>query len=203
MKMKRYFSVLCACALLLTGCAAQETLPEQAADGTPWDEGWTAVGGILGVEAMDNGLTLRDTNSAIAASGMYYALWAVGEPQPFTNADGDGADLYDAQLAVVVSEQKSPGDAEKSRADWVALAEEHYQITARDSQQCNGADYTVLEYTCQSEGNPYARGASAFGVYGDTAVCMELSCLDSFTGDETEYLSAFLAHSHYAAQKGD
>lgn len=202
MKKKGFWAALAIAALLLTGCGGQEPLPRQTVEGAPWGEDWTTIGGILGVEPMDNGLTLRDTNSAIAASGMYYALWAVGEPQDFVNAEGEAADLYDAQLAVLVAEQKSAEDAEKSVADWLALAKESYRVVSEDTESCNGAAYTILEYTYPSEENPYARGASAFGVCGSTAVCMEVSCLDSFDGSEAAYLTAFLEHSHYAAQEG-
>ena len=199
--MKRYFAAFCLLALLLTGCGVQR-IPEQAVDGAAWGDDWTTIGGVLGVEPLDNGLTLRDTNDAIAASGMYYALWAVGEPQGFTNADGEDADLYDAQLVVLVAEQKSPEDAETHAADWLGLAQESYRVASQSSQACNGAEYSILEYACRSEGNPYARGASAFGVCGSTAVCIELSCLEGFAGNEREYLTSFLEHSHYAAENG-
>ncbi len=200
MKKKHLIAALCVLALLLTGCYGQDA-PEVAADGTPWGENWTAIGGILGVEPMENGLTLRDTNDAIAASRMYYALWAAGEPHDFINAEGEEANLYDAQMAVLVTEQKSPEDAEKYMNDWIRLAHENYLVTVQNTETCNEAAYTILEYTYQSEDNPYARGASAFGICGNFAVCIEVSCLDSFDGSETEYLADFLKHSHYAAQK--
>lgn len=198
-KMKRYSIMLFAILTLLTGCGRQMRLPEQAADGAPWDGGWTTIGGILGVEPLDNGLILRDTNDAIAASGMYYALWAVGEPQDFINADGEAADLYDAQMAVLVTEQKTPEDAQKYVLDWVGLANENYQVSAQSTITCNGAEYSILEYSYRSESNPYARGASAFGSCGSFAVCIEVSCLEGFDGNAAEYLTAFLERSHYAA----
>ena len=202
MKVKHLFAALCAFALLLSGCGGPEPLPEQAVDGTPWGEDWTAIGGILGVEPLDNGLTLRETNDAIAASGMYYTLWAVGEPQSFVNADGEDADLYDAQMVVLVTGQAPPEEAKQRVSDWMGLANESYQVTVQGSKTCGGAEYSLLEYRYQSEDNPYERGASAFGTCGNFAVCMEISCLDSFEGSETEYLNTFIEHSHYASRKG-
>ena len=56
-----------------------------------------------------------------------------------------------------------------------------------------------MTYTFSSETNPYQRGASAFGLYRNYAVNVELSCLKDFEGDAQTLLANFLERCHYAA----
>ena len=46
--------------------------------------------------------------------------------------------------------------------------------------------------------SPYARGASAFGVYRNYAVSVELICQQNFNRDTGQLLGQFLDHCHYA-----
>lgn len=195
--MKRFTVCLLALCLLLSGCA--KTAPEKAADGAAWDESWTTLGGVLGVEEPGHDLELRDNNEALSVTDMYLASRTIGEGAPYTNEDGDEVVLYPARLDVLVYGRKDSAAAQQAVEDWTARQAETYDVAASRKQTCSGQDYTVSTYTCKSETNPYSRGVSAFGVYSDYAISAELNCLDSFTKDEAAILTDFLEGCHYAA----
>lgn len=198
MKQRIRMIFLCAALVCLTGCAAK--LPAAAADGAPWSEDWTTLGQTLGVEATGYGLTLRDNK---AARNMCFAAWSIGEAQPYTNADGEETDLYDAQLVVLLSDAGSAEGARASVDEWLELAADNYAITDTAQQTYNGQTFTVLTYTFPSGTSSFARGISAFTAYGGCAISAEFACRDNFAGDAGEILEDFLDHCHYAVPEGN
>jgi len=195
--MRKRMIVSCALAamLCLAGCA--QPVPARAADGAAWSGEWVSVGNILGVDAPD-GLVLRENNDALAANGMYYATWSIGEAEPYVNADGEDAELYDAQFYLLLAGYGAAEKAEEAAAEWLRMAGERYEVEETSRETCNGQSFAVITYTYASETNPYARGASAFGVYRNYAVSVELSCRESFDGDARTALTDFLENIHYA-----
>lgn len=186
--------LLAALCLCLTGCTPPP--PEKAADGGGWDESWVTVGGVLGVDTPE-GLTARENNDSLSANGMFYATWSMGEGEPYTNEDGDEATLYDAQIYVLLAGYTPAEKAESTLDEWIGMAENRYTVENRTEQTCNGQPFTVLDYSYDSDTNPYDRGMAAYGVYRNYAICVELSCRESFTGDEAELMAEFLEHCHY------
>ena len=191
---KSVFASLLAVCVCLAGCAAA---PSSAADGASWSDDWITVGGIVGVDT-PAGIDPQENNDALSIRGMYYATWSIGEAEPYINENGDEAQLYDAQIYLLLAGYDAAEKAEESAADWQALANERYTVEQVLSTTCNGQDFTVLTYSFASETNPYAKGASAFGVYRNYAVSVELSCREDFTGDALEVLTNFLEHCHYS-----
>lgn len=193
--MKKYLAILlfavCAC---LAGCAAP---PSSAADGARWSEDWVTVGNIIGVETPEN-MAPRENSDALGANGMYYATWSVGEAEPYINADGEDAQLYDAQVYLLLAGYDAAGKAEDSAAEWLDMASQRYEVEDTATETYNGQEFTIATYTYASETNPYARGASAFGVYRNYAISVELSCREDFAGGAKEILAGFLANCHYA-----
>lgn len=185
--------ILCLC---LAGCGVVLP-PEKAEDGADWDESWVTVGGLVGVDT-PSGMDARENNEALAANGMYYATWSMGEAVPYTNADGDEAQLYDAQVYLLLSGCKSDELAEDTLAQWKDMAERQYTVEGTAEETHNGQDFTVITYTFDAETNPYARGASAYGVYRNFAVSVEFTCRQGFDGDAAQYLALFLDNCHYA-----
>lgn len=180
----------------LTGCSIA---PSRAADGSAWSEDWITLGPVLGVEPPEHELVLLDNNTALTANDMYYAAWAIGEAESYTNSDGKEISLYDAQMDVLVC---GCGDAERAREtveDWKSRQDGIYAATDRREESHNGQSYTIAAYKCGSETNPYSRGVSAFGVCGKYAVSAELNCRDAFAEDEAEILADFLDGCHYGA----
>lgn len=186
--------ILC---LLLTGCT--KAAPQKTADGIGWDENWVTLGAILGVEAPGNDLELLDNNEALSIADMYLASWTIGEPVPYVNEDEDEVELYPARLDALVYGRKNEEAARQALEDWSARQAETYNVTGTDTQTCSGQDFTVSTYLCKSETNPYSRGISAFGVYKDYAISVELNCQEDFAGDEVQILLDFLAGCHFAA----
>lgn len=196
MKKLMFFLLAGALCLGLTGCGTVLP-PEKAADGLDWSEDWVTVGGIVGVDTPE-GMDPRENNDALAASGMYYATWSVGESEPYTNAEGDEAQIYDAQIYLLLGGYKSAEEAENTLSQWKSMAELNYAIGETSTQTHNGQEFTVITYTFESEENPYARGASAFGVYRNYAVSVELTCREGFQEDAAQLLGGFLDSCHYA-----
>lgn len=141
-------------------------------------------------------MTPRENSDALSAKGMYYATWSIGEAEEIFNENGDQAQVYDAQVYLLLSGFNDAVKAEETAAEWLGLAYEQYAVDAEAAETCNGQEYT---YTYTSETNPYAWGISAFGNYGNYAVSVELSCREDFDGNALDILADFLEHCHYAA----
>lgn len=197
--MKKITYVLLAVALCigLTGCASPAA-PETAVDGTPWDKNWITVGGVVGVDTPE-GIDHRENNEALAVNGMYYATWSIGEGEPYTNADGEEATLYDAQVYLLLAGHRSEQTAESTLSQWMDMARQRYTVSRTAEESHNGQDFTVITYSLDSETNPYARGVSAFGLCRDYAISVELTCQEDFDGDPARLLARFLDACHYAA----
>ncbi len=173
--------------------------PSAAADGAAWDENWEMLGKAVGVEAPGDGLTLQANNSVLAGEDTYYASWTTGEPSPYVNEDGDEVDLYPAQLYLLIYGCADEAAAQTTCEEFLGRERQTYTVETERSASHNGQAYTVLDYTCGSDTNPYARGCAAFTVYGNYVLVAELACQDSFTGDVAEILSNFLDGVHYSA----
>lgn len=187
-----------AAALLLGGCAMPQTGDEPLPTD---DEGNLQVGSRLTVAPPGNGLELLESNSALSSRGMYYATWAAGDPEPYENSDGENVDLYDLQLYLLAEETGSPEEGEDAADTWMDDARENYDVQTEETQSCNGQDYTVLTYDCIDPDTPYDRGVSAFTVSGDSAVCIELTCVEAFQEDLGEIMTEFLECCTYSEQQ--
>lgn len=173
--------------------------PSAAADGAAWDKNWEMMAKAVGIEAPGGGLTLLTNNSVLAGEDTYYASWTAGEPAPYTNADGDEVDLYPAQLYVLLYGCADQAAAESACAGFLAREQQTYTVHSQRTEEHNAQRYTVLDYTGGSAGNPYGRGSSAFAVRGNYVLVAELLAQDSFDGDVSRMLSAFLDGVHYSA----
>lgn len=184
---------LCLC---LTGCGTALP-PEKTADGRDWDESWVTIGGVVGVDTPE-GMDHRENNEALSANGMYYATWSIGEALSYTNEDGEEAQIYDAQVYLLLGGYSSEKLAEDTMTQWKDMAALQYSIDETIAKTYNGQDFTVITYAFDSAENPYARGASAFGTYRSFAISAELICRQDFEGDAAQLLGEFLESCHYA-----
>ena len=185
---------------LLVSLSACSRYPTKADDGADWDEGWEMLGPVLGVEAPGHGFTLLENDTVLAGDDTYYASWTAGEPVPYVNENGRDADLYPAQIYLLLY---GCGDEEYARAameDFIGREEGVYTVTERRTDTVGGQEYTVLIYDCDAETNPYERGASAFGIYRNFVVAAELTCTADYAGDEQAILSDFLHGCHYSSE---
>ncbi|MCM1302962.1 MAG: hypothetical protein NC305_09485 [Lachnospiraceae bacterium] len=174
------------------------SFPMQAEREDTWsDQGFLKVGNHLTIQNADNRLMLLDSKDVLSANGLYYAAWTMGGSEPYVNSEGATVDLYDAQLYLVLGEHKNEEEARKDVVKWLDAARGNYEILTEEEITCNGQSYSLLTYNCVSESNPYERGVSAFGVYDDTSVCMELTCREGFEEDPGSILIPFLERCSY------
>ena len=191
--MKRVISLALLAVLLLSGCAAQ-TGPTNEELG--WDKDWVRVGVLLGVEPVD-GFTLSENKDVMGIYGLYYATWTAGEAQDYVNADGDEAQLYDAQIYVLLQQNKSADEAKTSLEDWIGREREAYQTGEMRIETYAGQEFNLLPLLQAGEDNPYTHGAAAFAARGGWTISVELLCQDSFEGDAQTCLVRFLSGFHY------
>ena len=183
--------------ILLAGCGAR--YPAETSTGEPWDKSWEILGSVLGVEELGGDFTLLDNNAILTTQDTYLATWVCGEAKDFVNAEGADADLYEAELFVLLQGCKDEENAQLAIDAWMELARESYDFSEPRTEVYNGQAYTVLTYTVDSETNPYCRGVSAFAVFENYAVNAEITCAPTYSGDEAAILADFLGGCHYAA----
>ncbi len=202
---KLTFLLFCAIttAGILTGCASSlsEELQNTSSSETAADGSIVKIGQYLTVTTPDNDLNFLSQNDSLAANGMYYATWTAGEATDYENSDGDTVDLYDAQLYLLLEESKNEAEASDNIDSWLSAAEDNYNISSYEDITVNGETYTVITYQCSSETSPYDHGVSAFSVHDTSAVCMELTCTDNYTGDLNTMLTDFLSGCSWELNK--
>ena len=197
MKTKRFFLMAgLSLTLALTGCAASPSGLEESAV-TVEDSEYVTVSSHLTVHKTDSRLTLVDHKDALASDGLYYAAWAAGSPEEYENSEGDTVDLYDAQLYLLLAECKTAETAEDNRKSWLEAGQANYEVTGEETISCNGQSYTLLTYHFTNEENPYSHGVSAFGVFENSAICVELTCQEGYSEDLEEMLTSFLEGCSY------
>lgn len=192
-KSKYIACILCITASL-TGCSL---LPDFSDSNTVTDSEYVTVGGHLTVHNTDTRLTLLNNMDTLSADGLYYASWTAGDSEPYENSDGDTVDLYDAQLYLLMGEFKNSDAAQKNMANWLTTGQTNYDVTDESTITCNGQSYTVITYRFRNEENPYSHGVSAFGVYENLAICVELTCREKYQEDVQEMLTNFLNNCSY------
>ena len=195
--MKRTISLALLAILLLTGCAAQ-TGPTNEELG--WDDDWVRVGALLGVEPLD-GFALSENIDAMGIYGLYYATWTEGEARNYTNADGEESRLFDAQIYVLLQQNKNADEARASLKDWISREREVYEAGEPLTETYAGQEFDLFPLLRSGEDNPYTHGAAAFAVRDGWAISVELLCQDSFEGDAQTCLTEFLSGFHYNDQQ--
>lgn len=165
---------------------------EVPADTRSETSGDITLGSCLTIHDVDSSLVLLSNLDALAADGLYYASWVIGDAMPYENSDGDTVDLYDATLYLLLGEYKSAQTAQNNMETWLAAAKENYAVISEEELTCNGQTYSLITYSFTSEDNPYARGISAFSTYEENAVCVELTCQEQFEEDLYSIVTGFL-----------
>ena len=193
--MKRIYWIYALCIILtLTGCSAVSAQPAPSVEEASGD---IMIGNFLRIQNIDSRLTLLSNLDTLSADGLYYASWAIGDAQAYENSDGDTVDLYDASLYLLAGEFRNTQYAQENMDAWLTSAKGNYDVLNEEEITCSGQSYTLITYNSIHEDNPYARGISAFGVYENCAVCIELTCRDAFTEDLRDILVNFLESCSY------
>lgn len=178
--------------LTVTGCSFT-VLEKEPIENTAF----LKVGSHFEVNNTNENLILYDYKDTLANDGLYYASWRIGDAKPYENSDGDTVDLYDAQLYLLLGEFSSAENAQINKDSWLERAKSSYEISSEEEILYNEQTYQMITYTFSNKSNPYARGVSAFGVYENNAVCVELTCREDFSEDLTAILTEFLENCTY------
>ena len=194
-------ALLAALSLSLGLCACQ-SYPSTDTQGNAWQEDWTILGRVVGVEDPGHGLVPLENPVVLTGSDTYYATWSMGEPEPFTNEEGKETDLYEAQVYMLVygNDEKKGEDPASTIKDWMDREKESYEILEEREVTVADMTYTVLDYRVLSDSNPYSRGASAFAVFGDYSINVEFSERDLCSEDPDQVLEDFLSACHYNSE---
>lgn len=190
LKLKFIYCLICF-TFLLPSCT-----PSKGA-GTTQDGDYTVVGKNLKIKNNNAELVLLDNKDALAASGLYYATWVIGNPETYENSDGDTVDLYDAQLYLLSEEAGDSPEAQENLDSWLKTARTKYDITDEKTETFNGQEYLIITYNCKGDNNPYSRGISAFGISGSNTVCIEFTCRENFNKELRPVLTNFLNNCYY------
>lgn len=190
-------AILCTLMLCLMLSACGGKLPEKTAEGGAWNKDWTTIGSVLGVEPMD-GWTVQRNEDVLAAEGTFYASWTKGEAISYTNENGDEVTTYDAQIHLVVMELETAADAEKTAAQWQALAEERYPDMEKSNGEYARQSLQIATFSFPQGSGPASKGASATGIRGNLAIQVDVVTLEDFSQEPLNVLEDFLEHCHYA-----
>ena len=194
---------ICACilclTLTLTGCSVLPTIFDEDT-AVDVNAEYITVGSHLTAPNTDERLTLLNNMDTLSSDGLYYASWTAGSARPYENADGDTVDLYDAQLYLLVGEYNNAESAQENMDTWLAAGQNSYDVTNEETVTYGEQSYTMITYNFINAENPYARGISAFGVYENCAVCIELTCIEEYDEDLQDMLTTFLENCVYSGK---
>ncbi len=180
--------------LVLTGCSFDSLLQK---DTINKDEDCLTIGNYLTINNLDDSFTLLDHKETLAANGIYYASFGIGDSQDYENNNGEIINLYDAQLYLLLGETKSENTAKKKKDDWILAAKENYDILEEEKLYDNEPSYSLLSYHHKNTDNPHTKGISAFCVFGNNALCIELTSKKDFEEDLKTLLMNFLENLSY------
>lgn len=187
---KAFLCLVLITVLLCGGCGAQQVLPED------WEEDWTVVCPTLAVEPFE-GFTLYESNDALYLSGIYYATWVAGEARPHTNEEGEEAEVFDAQIYVILQEYRNSDSAAAGISQWTAREKQTFEAGEEYAAICADQEFTILPLLRGSGSNPYSHGAAAFAVRGNWAICVEFLGAEGYATDMEKTLEAFLCGFHF------
>ena len=187
---RKVFTLIMVLVLLLTGCGSN-------ARQANWDEDWTVIAPFLAAEPME-GFAFGESDDVMGIGGVYYATWTNGDARSFTNAEGEETVIFNSQIYVVIQECRSEEEAQQNIAAWKVREKQNYQVSEEFGINLNDHDYTILTMISGNEGNPYGFGMAAFTVSGTNAICVELVCSDTFTGNHQVVLEEFISGLHFS-----
>lgn len=197
-KLKYLFLALCI-SFVFTGCSYLPSISEES-ENTWENSGYVTVGNTLTIQNTNDRLNLISNMDALSADGLYYASWAAGSPEAIQNSDGDTIHAYDAQLYLLLGEFPDSQSAKDAMDQWLAAGKANYEVLSEEEIICSGQSYSLITYNCTHDGNPYDCGISAFGMYHNSAVCIELTGRENDREDLKNILNEFLNNCNYNGQ---
>lgn len=180
--------------LLLSGCQSRLALADE--NGVPWGADWNEMGRFVGVEDPGNGLVQYEYNDVQAFSGIYYSAWSCGEAETITNAEGEEAELFPAQLYFLVQESDSEEQKAHALAQRKAIGENGYELT----QLKKTGEYTFYTMAPKND-SPFTGGILALGEHGRFALSVELMWAEDVYDNPEQVVDDFIAAIHYRTKE--
>ncbi len=82
--------------------------------------------------------------------------------------------------------------AEENMQTWLDTGRTNYEVIKEDTILFCGEECTRLIYRFAEPESLYSNGVSIFGVLENSAVCIELTCRETFTSDPVTTMDEFL-----------
>lgn len=182
--------------LSLSGCLGDGSIenPRTAADGTPWDDSWTSIGGRIGIEQPGGDFGLLDSNGTLKSMEMYYATWVCGDP---VEQDEDTL-VYDGQIYLLAEDCGSASVAADTMALWREQIGADFTVTEERTVTAAGVEFTLVFYDCLAEDSHFSRGVTAMGVWQDMGLLVDMACVGEMDLDLAKTIEDFLNGFHYA-----
>lgn len=150
------------------------------------------LGSSFTVDNTSESRILLNHIDTLARDGLYYAAWGIGEKEDCKDTNGKTISLHDAQIYFLLGEYPNVEQAEENMQVWLDTGRTNYEVVKEDTILFCGEECTRLIYRFADPESLYANGVSIFGVLENSAVCIELTCRETFTGDQIATMEDFL-----------
>lgn len=157
------------------------------------------LGNSFEVDNTDGSRILLNNIDTLAKDGLYYAAWGIGEKSDCRDNNGTTISLYDAQIYFLLGEYSDKDSAQENMDSWLTSGKTNYEVIDEDEINFCGQPCTRLVYRFPGQDSLYSNGVSIFGVLGNSAVCIELTCRETFLKDPVTTMDSFLSGCTYTA----
>lgn len=192
---RKLIPLILALALVLCGCTGgMIDNPKTVDGGTAWDESWTNLGGLVGVEQPGGAFELLTGNGRLEGMTIHYATWVCGEE---TRIEDDHS-VFEGQIYLMTESCGSAETAAETLGQWYAQFGTGLQVTRREQVTVDGTGYELLYYDCTEADSHFSRGVAALWQRGSLVLVVDIAAAASLDLDLTAAMENFLDGIHYA-----
>lgn len=181
--------------LILGGCAGNLVPDPRTVDGgTAWDESWTNLGGLVGVEQPGGGFELLTTNGRLGDMTIRYATWVCGQETELE----DDRSVYEGQIYLMTEDCGTAEAAASTLDQWHGQFGAGLTVTRREQLTLKDAQFELIHYDSAASDSHFSRGVTAIWQWGDVVLVADIAAADSLTLDLSATMEQFLEGIHYA-----
>lgn len=189
---KRILALILALGLLLTGCGTgMIPNPKTVDGGIPWENTWTNLGGMLGVEQPGGDFKLLSSNGRLEGMEIFYATWVCGEE----TKTGDTS-AFDGQIYLMAERCDTAEEARENLVQWQNQFAAQ-TVTARRETAAGDCAIELVAYDCPDNGH-FSRGITALWQRQELVLVVDIACIEALTLDLDATMEHFLGCIHYA-----
>ncbi len=157
------------------------------------------LGSSFAVDNTNESRILLNHIDTLARDGLYYAAWGIGEKEDCKDNNGKTISLHDAQIYFLLGEYQNAEQAQENMQTWLDSGRANYEVIKEDTITFCDQECTRLIYRFAEQDSLYSNGVSVFGVLDNSAVCIELTCRETFVGDPMATMDEFLGACTHTA----